>query len=275
MSAITAEAGGIRAGSALGALGQTTLNPRVRGSSPWRRTRIDLGFCRFRSFFMCPFCPHVGSALARELRPGRGRFVNLAGSWPRRGLWHPSWLDNFLDQWSIPSVKVLHVVLPVRYAAWKPAGSARRTSVAPAGQAVASRPFRACAYDGSSGVSATGAAGPLRLRRRVRWGLTWPPSYAGDCLPRRHRRTRHIRGLREEHRRFTRAGHTRADGQERRTIRPHGAARYLQPTPPARTCPCPGKARIPVSGPAITSAAAGCPRRGTKIPTSTTYLSHP
>jgi hypothetical protein len=23
---------------------QRTLNPRVRGSSPWRRTRIDLGF---------------------------------------------------------------------------------------------------------------------------------------------------------------------------------------------------------------------------------------
>src|SRR5271157_6598322 len=26
---------------------QRTLNPRVRGSSPWRRTRTDLGFTRF------------------------------------------------------------------------------------------------------------------------------------------------------------------------------------------------------------------------------------
>ena len=47
MSAITAEAGGIRAGSALGALGRATFNPLVQGSTPWRPTRqcivSDLG----------------------------------------------------------------------------------------------------------------------------------------------------------------------------------------------------------------------------------------
>jgi len=32
-----------------------TLNPRVRGSSPWRRTRTDLGFYHSRSFFWARF----------------------------------------------------------------------------------------------------------------------------------------------------------------------------------------------------------------------------
>jgi hypothetical protein len=43
---------------------QRTLNPRVPGSSPWRRTRTDLGFRRSRSFLMCPVCPYVGSVFA-------------------------------------------------------------------------------------------------------------------------------------------------------------------------------------------------------------------
>ena len=57
---------------------QRTLNPRVRGSSPWRRTRTDLGFLRSRSFFRCPICPHVGSVLAPESGPGRGGLVQTA-----------------------------------------------------------------------------------------------------------------------------------------------------------------------------------------------------
>ena len=44
---------------------QRTLNPRVRGSSPWRRTRDDLGFYRSRSLFLI-LC---GAAL----RPAWGR----------------------------------------------------------------------------------------------------------------------------------------------------------------------------------------------------------
>ena len=48
MSAIAAPVCGIRAGSAFGAAGQATLNPRVRGSSPWRRTRSDLGILRVK-----------------------------------------------------------------------------------------------------------------------------------------------------------------------------------------------------------------------------------
>jgi hypothetical protein len=54
---------------------QRTLNPRVRGSSPWRRTRTDLGFYRSRSFFSCPFCPHVCSMFARVHGPSNPGLV--------------------------------------------------------------------------------------------------------------------------------------------------------------------------------------------------------
>ena len=80
---------------------QQTLNLRVRGSSPWRRTHSDLGFYRSRLFFMCPVCPHVGSVLARVSGPGRGKLVQSGRIGALR---RPSWLDNFLDQWSRPSV---------------------------------------------------------------------------------------------------------------------------------------------------------------------------
>ncbi len=36
---------------------QRTLNPRVRGSSPWRRTRTDLGFYLSRSVLCVRFAP--------------------------------------------------------------------------------------------------------------------------------------------------------------------------------------------------------------------------
>src|SRR2546430_6832236 len=74
---------------------QRTLNPRVRGSSPWRRTRDDLGFHLSRSIFMCPVCPHVGSMFARELGPGRGGLCQI---WPERGLRRLTWVG----QWSTP-----------------------------------------------------------------------------------------------------------------------------------------------------------------------------
>jgi hypothetical protein len=83
---------------------QRTLNPRVRGSSPWRRTRNDLGFYRPRSFFMCPFCPRGCSMVARahgprnpglsktaHPAPGAGAFAperrRRAGPVPPRALW--------------------------------------------------------------------------------------------------------------------------------------------------------------------------------------------
>ena len=60
---------------------QRTLNPRVRGSSPWRRTRSDLGFYRSRSFFMRPVCPGFSGVLAPCLLGGRmlgpGRLVQF------------------------------------------------------------------------------------------------------------------------------------------------------------------------------------------------------
>jgi len=52
---------------------------------------------------MCPFCPHVGSVLARELPPGRGGLVKN-GRRPRRTP-QPS-----LDQWSIPHEIVVIVM---------------------------------------------------------------------------------------------------------------------------------------------------------------------
>jgi hypothetical protein len=44
---------------------QRTLNPRVRGSSPWRRTHDDLGFSPLQVIFMCLFCPRGRSVVAR------------------------------------------------------------------------------------------------------------------------------------------------------------------------------------------------------------------
>ena len=58
---------------------QRTLNPRVRGSSPWRRTRDDLGLYRPQVFFLCPVCPDFAAVLAPCLLGGRmlagGRLV--------------------------------------------------------------------------------------------------------------------------------------------------------------------------------------------------------
>src|SRR6516165_3715112 len=50
---------------------QRTLNPRVRGSSPWRRTRTDLGFYYSRSFFVRPVCTGLPAAFAPCLPGGR------------------------------------------------------------------------------------------------------------------------------------------------------------------------------------------------------------
>jgi len=47
---------------------------------------------------------------------------DLAGSGPKQGLWHLSWLDNSLDQWSIPSLDVLPVGFLVQLRSVKPAG---------------------------------------------------------------------------------------------------------------------------------------------------------
>jgi hypothetical protein len=51
------------------------LNPRVRGSSPWRRTRTDLGFYRSRSFFSAGRWGHGGSGVGRAV--GRVRSIYL------------------------------------------------------------------------------------------------------------------------------------------------------------------------------------------------------
>jgi hypothetical protein len=62
---------------------QRTLNPRVRGSSPWRRTRPDLGFHRPKVFFTCPVCPHAGSVLARRSDVGGPTACQISKDWSR------------------------------------------------------------------------------------------------------------------------------------------------------------------------------------------------
>ncbi len=64
---------------------QQTLNLRVRGSSPWRRTHSDLGFYRSGSDVVCPICPHVGSVLARVSGPGHGGLVTSGRFRAQRG----------------------------------------------------------------------------------------------------------------------------------------------------------------------------------------------
>jgi hypothetical protein len=64
---------------------QRTLNPRVRGSSPWRRTRDDLGFYRFQGHFyvsgLSRFPVPACSLLARrsDVRAGLARPVGSIG----------------------------------------------------------------------------------------------------------------------------------------------------------------------------------------------------
>ena len=56
------------------------------------------------------------ASVARELRPGRGGLVKSGRILAAVGPWHPSWLDNFLDQWSIPSDSVVeHRVYKLPY----------------------------------------------------------------------------------------------------------------------------------------------------------------
>ena len=54
---------------------QRTLNPRVRGSSPWRRTRTGLALYPFWVAPRYPFPDHAGSMFAREFGPGRPGLV--------------------------------------------------------------------------------------------------------------------------------------------------------------------------------------------------------
>src|SRR5215469_8277530 len=78
MCAFCASICGIRAGRTPGAAKQPTLNPRVRGSSPWRRTRADLGKyllrCRAVRALSC------GSSCSWPARVAPQRLANAVGS---------------------------------------------------------------------------------------------------------------------------------------------------------------------------------------------------
>jgi hypothetical protein len=100
---------------------QRTLNPRVRGSSPWRRTRTDLGFHCSRSFLCARFVPMLAPCwLVSHDRVAAG-LSNLAGSGPEWGLRRLS----RLGQWSTPLVDVLSFGSYILLHSVKPAESAR------------------------------------------------------------------------------------------------------------------------------------------------------
>jgi hypothetical protein len=113
---------------------QRTLNPRVRGSSPWRRTRSDLGFYKNQVIFSCPFCPHVCSMFARAHGPSNPGLVKNGPSGARCGANRPGAAPcsaaraalGSLDQWSRPSARApgtrLASPMPMPSRSVKPAG---------------------------------------------------------------------------------------------------------------------------------------------------------
>ena len=178
--------------------GQRTLNLRVRGSSPWRRTRSDLGFYCPRLFFSCPFCPHVCSMFARAHGPSNPGLVKNGPSRARCGGNRPgaapsrmaSPAPGSLDQWSRPSTRTpgAHpkspVPMPSRSA--RPAGhrhSCDDQPLMPQARHTGYLPWmrRAAAWRSRA------AAPPmwLRSKRRVRWALrlqTMPGTSERSCV---------------------------------------------------------------------------------------------
>ena len=73
---------------------QPTLNLRVRGSSPWRRTHSDLGLCPFLALSCRPFPGHGCSTVARQSGPSRWDRANLLASGAGIG---PGGLDLSLE----------------------------------------------------------------------------------------------------------------------------------------------------------------------------------
>ncbi len=102
---------------------QRTLNPRVRGSSPWRRTRTDLGIYKNQVIFSCPFCPHVCSMFARAHGPSNPGLVKNDPSGARCGGNRPGAapsrtvgaVPGSLDQWSRPSRSGMRNALGVSF----------------------------------------------------------------------------------------------------------------------------------------------------------------
>jgi hypothetical protein len=68
---------------------QRTLNPRVRGSSPWRRTRSDLGFYHPRSFFCVRFVPMAAPWLLARTDPAIWGLSKTGRAAPRGGAFAP------------------------------------------------------------------------------------------------------------------------------------------------------------------------------------------
>jgi hypothetical protein len=161
---------------------QRTLNPRVRGSSPWRRTRSDLGFYRPRSFFSCPFCPLGCSVVARAHGPSNPGLVKNGASGAWRGGIRPRTAPpcragaapGSLDQWSRPSrqgrAERAGVPIPVPSHTVRPAGNRHSCGDTP----LMPRARHAGCLPGMRWAAARcsrAAASPARLRpkQQVRW----------------------------------------------------------------------------------------------------------
>ena len=144
----------------------SSRNPRVRGSSPWRRTRTDPGFYRSRSFFVCPICPHVGSSFARESRTGvvagPSKPAQSAASRGRRAAAFTRPMVYTSAEHSI------HRLL-VQLRSVKCTGSSLLPECTGRAGPCSAGNLRVCTHGGIGRSSEPGTAGPLRLHRRVRW----------------------------------------------------------------------------------------------------------
>jgi hypothetical protein len=125
---------------------QRTLNPRVRGSSPWRRTRSDLGFCRSRSFLYVRFVPMFAPRSLVRHDWGCGGACQNRPNRPHPGADGP---QRSLDQWSIPLRRGrswVHVTMPMSSRTVKPVGKAPGQMVRRLGRTRAARQDRPRAY---------------------------------------------------------------------------------------------------------------------------------
>ena len=142
-----------------------TLNPRVRGSSPWRRTRTDLGFYRSRSFLCVRFVPMLAprSLVSHDrVVAGASKPAQSAASRGRRAAAFTRPMVYTSAEHSI------HRQL-VQLRSVKCTGSSLLPECTRRAGACSAGNLCVCTHGGIGRSSEPGTAGPLRLHRRVRW----------------------------------------------------------------------------------------------------------
>jgi hypothetical protein len=243
---------------------QRTLNLRVRGSSPWRRTHLTWGFIAPGHFLCVRFVPMLAPRWLVSQDPIVAGLSNLARFGPLRGLWRLSWLDSFLDQWSTPLLDALTVGFPRWSRSVKYAGEALPLVIS------LQRFLRHAQL-----VSASRIDSKTGLLNDPSGGVRPPPRWPGRCGPDlgRGRHGRH-RPFQEGQR------HLRAPG---RGTSPSGSARKSRGSwAPSTRCPpvspCPSAWRRPTGPAAIWDGSSPSPTRlctRRKPPAGTGCMSSP